>query len=165
MFYNERTNELLAVCPGSGLLADGTLVQGLDIADAETRRACGILPVKSDTPPQPAGTVEDMAARSVTVAQDGVAVVRTWVPEPTHVPASVSPRQIRLWIVGNGISLAAIDTAIEGIADPVLREQTRIEWEFSPYVERSHPMVATLGAALGMTSEQIDQAFIAAAGL
>jgi hypothetical protein len=41
----------------------------------------------------------------------------------------------------------------------------RVEWEYAPYVERSHSMLIPLAAALGLTEEQVDQAFIEAAGI
>lgn len=168
MFYNTRTQELLHNMPLDGYFEDGTLVQGLDLADAETQKLCGIIPVVSDTPPQPENTVEDVEQRTVTVEEDGVVVVRVWVPAPVApviVPASISPRQIRLWLINNGISLSAVDATIASIENEVLRETTKIEWEFSPYVERNHPMINTLGESLGLTGEQIDQAFIEASQL
>lgn len=85
-------------------------------------------------------------------------------PAPV-VPDSVSARQIRLWLISNGISLAQIDQLIEAIEDPQQKDFTRVEWEFAPYVERSHPMVATFASALGLTNEQVDAAFITAATL
>lgn len=165
MYYNTRTGELLIDCPLNGYFEDGTLVQGLDIADAETQKLCGILPVTSDTPDQPENTTEDVSRRIVAVENDGVAVTRTYVPTPVVVPSSISPRQIRLWLVSNGIALAGVDSAIDAIADETLREKTKIEWEFSPYIERNHPMIGVLGASLGLSDAQIDQAFIAASGL
>jgi hypothetical protein len=38
-----------------------------------------------------------------------------------------------------------------------------VEWEYAPYVERSHPMLVPLAATLGLTEEQVDQAFVEAA--
>lgn len=165
MYYNTKTLELLNDCPLNGYLADGTLVQGLDIADSITQKLCGIVPVKSDTPSQPDSTHEDVSQRSITVEDDGAVVVRTWVNNPVIVPSTISPRQIRLWLVTHGIDLSNVDTVINAIVDDTLREKTKIEWEFAPYVERNHPMIDALGSALNLTNEQIDQAFIEAARL
>jgi hypothetical protein len=76
---------------------------------------------------------------------------------------TVSARQVRLWLVGAGIILSAVDAAIESIADPAQREMVRVEWEYAPYIERTHPMLVPLGATLGLTEEQIDVAFAEAA--
>lgn len=77
-------------------------------------------------------------------------------------PFRVSARQIRLWLVQNGIALSQIDSAINNIEDPNTREVVRIEWEFAPYVEKSHPWLIPLAESLGLTPEQVDQAFIEA---
>jgi hypothetical protein len=84
-------------------------------------------------------------------------------PEPT--PASVSARQIRLWLLRQSISLAAVDAAIDAIPDQLQRDSVRVEWDYSGYVERTHPMLVPLAAALGLTEEQVDQAFVEAAGI
>jgi hypothetical protein len=79
------------------------------------------------------------------------------------VPASVSARQIRLWLLRQGISLAAVDAAIDAIPDQLQRDSVRVEWDYAPYVERTHPMLVPLAAALGLTEQQVDQAFVEAA--
>lgn len=78
---------------------------------------------------------------------------------------SVSARQVRLWLIQHGISLATVDAAIGAIADPATRESVRVEWEYAPYIERSHPMLVPLGSAIGLTQDQIDAAFVEAARL
>jgi hypothetical protein len=88
-----------------------------------------------------------------------------WVVPTPGVPASVTARQIRLWLVGHGVSLAAVDAAIDAIPDAAQRDAVRVEWEYAPYVERSHPMLAPLAAALGLTEAAVDQAFREAATL
>lgn len=86
-------------------------------------------------------------------------------PELPAVPASVTARQIRLWLVRHGVSLAQVDAAIDAIPDEQQREECRVEWDYAPYVERSHPMLLPLAQALGLTPEQVDEAFREAATL
>lgn len=86
-------------------------------------------------------------------------------PDTTPVPQQISARQIRLWLVRNGIGLAAVEAAIDGIEDATARESVRVEWEYAPYIERSHAMLIPLAAALGLNAEQIDAAFREAATL
>jgi hypothetical protein len=162
MFYNTRTQQILNTCPLNGYLEDGTLVQGLDISDFSTKKLCGILPVKSDIPVQPTNTQENVAQRNVSIDDDGVNIVRTWITNPITIPSTVSARQIRLWLISNNISLSSVDTAINNMQDQQLKEKTLVEWEFAPYVERNHPMINNLGLSLGLSSEQIDQAFVEA---
>lgn len=83
------------------------------------------------------------------------------IPEP-EVPSNVSARQVRIWLIQNGISLQQVENAINSMEDPVLREITRVEWEYAPYIERSHPMLVPLSSLLGLTQAQLDQAFIEA---
>lgn len=165
MYYNTRNQKITTDCPVNGYLDDGTLVQGLNLADEATQKLCGIYPVKSDSPPQPPNTTEDELQRTVVVENDGVTITRVWVENPVIVPSSVSARQIRLWLINHQISLQSIDQAINNIEDPILREVTKVEWEFAPYVERNHPMVETLGVVLGLSNEQIDAAFVEAVNL
>lgn len=86
-----------------------------------------------------------------------------WVVPPTVVPESLSARQIRLWLLGKGVSMAAVDAAINALPDAADREAVQVEWEYAPYVERSHPMLVPLAVALGLTEAQVDQAFVEAA--
>ena len=88
-----------------------------------------------------------------------------WVAPTPAIPENVSARQIRLWLVRNGVSLASVDAAIDSIPDQLQRDSVRVEWDYAPYVERTHPMLIPLAAALGLTEQQVDQAFIEASGI
>lgn len=80
-------------------------------------------------------------------------------PDNSPVPASISARQIRLWLVRHGVSLAMVEAAIDGIADAVTRESVRVEWEYAPHVERTHAWLVPMAQALGLTADQVDAAF------
>lgn len=73
------------------------------------------------------------------------------------VPAEISMLQARLALAHAGL-LAIVQTAISS-AD----EQTQLYWEYASGLHRDHPLVATLSAALHLTSSQIDDLFRAAA--
>lgn len=83
--------------------------------------------------------------------------------EAPIVPAAVTMRQARLALLQVG-KLSAVNTAIAGMTG-VQGEAAKIEWEFSNEVQRSQPLVAALAPVLGMTSAELDQLFITAAGL
>jgi hypothetical protein len=85
--------------------------------------------------------------------------------EPVLPEPRISARQVRLWLIQNGISLQAVTDAINTIEDPVLRDSVAVEWEYAPYIERSHPMLVPLAQNLGLTESQIDQAFIEASSI
>lgn len=80
-----------------------------------------------------------------------------------EVPQDVTMRQARLALLGAG-KLSLVDAAIDSMPEPQ-KSAARIEWEYSNEVQRNNGFVAALGPALGMTEEQIDQLFIAAAKL
>jgi hypothetical protein len=61
--------------------------------------------------------------------------------------------------------MAAVDAAIDGIPDQTQRDMVRVEWEYAPYVERSHAMLIPLAAALGLDEAAVDAAFREAASL
>jgi len=86
-------------------------------------------------------------------------------PDNSPVPQSISARQIRLWLVRKGVSVATVEAAINAIPDAVTRESVRVEWEYAPYVERTHAWLVPMAAALGMNESQVDAAFREAAAL
>jgi hypothetical protein len=81
-------------------------------------------------------------------------------PEGPSAPSTVTAWQIRRWLVSNGYTLAQVSAVIDAIPDAAEREAVRIDWEYSPYVERTHPMLEPMAAALGI--DDLDAAFIAA---
>jgi hypothetical protein len=85
--------------------------------------------------------------------------------DSSPVPASVSARQIRLWLVSHGIALTTIEAAIDSIVDTLTRETVRVEWEYAPVIERAHPWLVPLASALGLDEAGVDQAFREAATL
>ena len=86
-------------------------------------------------------------------------------PAPPPVLPTLTSRQLRLGLVANGISLPSVEAAIDAIEDPTDREVARIEWEYATTFERSHPLIEQVGAALGLTPEQIDDMWTEAATL
>lgn len=79
------------------------------------------------------------------------------------VPDSVTMRQARIALLQAG-KLATVNSTIAAMAG-AQGEAARIEWEFSSEVKRNQPLVLALAPVLGMTSGEIDQLFITAAGL
>ncbi|MCB5201872.1 hypothetical protein LH464_05190 [Neorhizobium sp. T786] len=69
---------------------------------------------------------------------------------------ALTPRQLRLGLVTNGFSLDQVDGVINAIEDPQHRAIAMIEWRDASQFERDHPLIAQVGAALGLTGDQID---------
>jgi hypothetical protein len=82
---------------------------------------------------------------------------------PPPVPESVSMRQARLALLGAGL-LDAVESAIAGLPGDA-GKAAKIEWEYATEIRRDNPLFAQLSAALGMSAAQLDDLFIAAAGL
>lgn len=82
--------------------------------------------------------------------------------KPT-VPNQISSRQIRLALIAAGKDPDAIAAAINQIEDEAQRKSAIIEWEYASHVERQHPMIAVVGALLGMTESEVDAIFEAGA--
>lgn len=79
------------------------------------------------------------------------------------VPESVTMRQARLALLAAGL-LDGVDAAIDSLPSPQ-REAARIEWEYATEVRRDSPLVATIGAARGLSEEDQNDLFFLAAGL
>lgn len=88
-----------------------------------------------------------------------------WAPDSSPVPQTITARQVRLFLVGRGISMAAVEAAIDTIPDPQTREKVRVEWEYAPWIERGHAWLGPMAAAIGMDSAAVDDAFRQAATL
>lgn len=108
------------------------------------------------------------------VVPDNLPVVVGWrwdgedfTPPPAPGPAPIPPitaRQLRLWLLSKGQALSSVDDAIAAL--PLQqREPARVEWEYSTIYERAHPLIASIGTALGFQPSEMDAGFIEAAGL
>lgn len=84
-------------------------------------------------------------------------------PDPVPVPAQVTMRQARLSLLQAGL----LDQVQQALAQMpgVEGQAARIEWEYSQTVKRDKPFVIAVGQLLGMTSAQLDQLFVTAAGI
>ncbi|RVO54935.1 hypothetical protein [Sinorhizobium meliloti] len=91
-------------------------------------------------------------------------------PEPTieeiraNMP-SLTARQLRLGLVGNGYSMSQVSAVIDAMPEGADKETARIEWEYATTFERTHPLIGTVGAALAIGEEQIDTMWTEAASL
>lgn len=81
---------------------------------------------------------------------------------PPPKPESVTPAQIRIWLLSNGIDLETVAGMIAAIPDETIRKIAQVRWEYGLVVLRNDPLVQQMGSALGLTVEQMDAAFLAA---
>jgi DNA-binding transcriptional MerR regulator len=94
-------------------------------------------------------------------------VDQNWQPEPETlppppVPASITRRQMRLWLVRHGYTLAQVEALIDALPEPQ-RMEARIEWQDATQFERAHPLLRQLaGQLLRLDKEALDEALDAA---
>jgi len=81
---------------------------------------------------------------------------------PLYVPPHVTPRQFRLALISIDIMPEQVTALLSQEPDEMKKAQSLTEWEYASQIDRNHPMVATLGAALGKDSDGVDQLFILA---
>jgi hypothetical protein len=95
---------------------------------------------------------------------DGETLTPPPVP-PAPVPDSVDNAQARMALIRSGISIATVDATIQAIPDAVEREIAYTQWEYRGTIRRDSELLVSLGSAIGLTSEQIDDLFRLAATL
>lgn len=97
---------------------------------------------------------------------DLMQVMRDKAEAVTNLMPQINGTQLRLALLGLGVTAAQVEAAIDAVpGDAVQRETARIQWEYATSFQRQHPLIATIGAALGMTEAQIDEAWLHAATL
>jgi len=97
-------------------------------------------------------TIEEAAASG------GLSLVPTPVITPP-VPFKVSPRQLRLAMLAGGINPSTVTAAIDAIPDAAQKAAALVEWEYAIWFERTHPLINSLAAGLGLTSDDVDNLF------
>ena len=83
---------------------------------------------------------------------------------PIAIP-SCTPRQIRLWLLSLGVTDSMVLALINQIPDENVRAATLVEYQYASEFLRNHPFVDSIGLALGLTLDQIDEGFLIASGL
>ncbi len=78
---------------------------------------------------------------------------------------ALSARQLRLGLLNAGISPSTVSATIAAMPAGADRDKAQIEWEFATTFNRMHPLIATVGGALGLNETQIDAMWAAAVSL
>ncbi|WP_373413718.1 hypothetical protein [Ensifer aridi] len=100
------------------------------------------------------------------------APVHVYVPPPPPTAEEIraampqlTARQFRLGLVSSDITPSQVQACLEAMPQGIDRDKALIEWEYATTFNRMHPLIATVGAALGLTDEQIDAMWTAAIDL
>jgi hypothetical protein len=140
---------------GDGDAAVNHSTDWLDASTAEERAELRI----HDVPPAdvPAGMV--VASRRYDRVDGVVTEILELSPAPIVVPASVTPRQLRLALHFAG-KLDQVEAFVTGGQAP---PEAVISWEYATEFLRSDPMLGQFASMLGLTDDDVDGLFIAAA--
>ena len=79
------------------------------------------------------------------------------------IPKSITARQARLALLQIG-KLDDVAAAISNLESPI-KEQVQIEWEYATDIYRNNGFIDTLGSALGLDKNALDDLFIAGKNL
>lgn len=127
---------------------------------------------QSETDPQIYARIDDDGKCRLTCSADHPELV-AWIakgntpedpdPAPAVVPRSVSMAQARLALIGAGL-LDEIEAGFQALPEP---QKTTVltAWEYSPTVSRNGALVTTLAGPFGLSEEDLDDLFIAAAAI
>lgn len=85
-----------------------------------------------------------------------------------QVPEAASPATIRVALrrlhgVTNATLDATVAAVIAGLPTNDARDEAETMWVYSVSIRRDHPLVAAVGQALNLTSDQVDDVFRVAA--
>lgn len=68
----------------------------------------------------------------------------------------LTARQFRLGLVNAGISPSTVTATIAAMPDGPEKDKDHIEWEYATTFKRTHPLVTSIGASIGLSPEDID---------
>jgi hypothetical protein len=81
-----------------------------------------------------------------------------------NTPSPVTRRQLKRWLFNQGL-LEQVPVLIAGISDETERAEAQIDWEDASVFEVTNPLVINFANALGMTNEELHNAWIEASAI
>lgn len=76
----------------------------------------------------------------------------------------ITPRQLRLALVMNGINMSDVEAALDTLPEPH-KSYASISWNYAVAFSRRDPLVDSVALMLGWTSEQLDDLWVFAGKL
>ena len=113
---------------------------------------------------QSIGAVRADTAAIGDLYNDGVFTTPKIQEEVPKIPESIAMWQARSALIDAGL-LDDIDAFLANIPDATERKKAQVKWEFSNTVRRDDPLLAAVVVKMGITNQQLDALFIAAAAL
>jgi hypothetical protein len=108
----------------------------------------------------------EWVAYRANITRDGVELIPALPSQPVMpvVPQQISSGQGREALYNVGL-FANVQPAIDAIEDPDTKWRVQNAWDYRPTWERQSPFVEMMAGILGLSGEEADQLFVAAAGL
>lgn len=86
-------------------------------------------------------------------------------PNPYVPPPPAIPQQVPMWAVRTVLQNDGLFDQAQTLVEASMDNALKNIWEYGNFADRNSNAIATLSAALGLTSEQVDQMFIDANNL
>ena len=86
-------------------------------------------------------------------------------PNPYVPPPPAIPQQVPMWAVRTVLQNDGLFDQAQALVEASTDNALKNVWEYGNFADRNSNAIATLSAALGLTSEQVDQMFIDANNL
>ena len=86
-------------------------------------------------------------------------------PNPYVPPPPSIPQQVPMWAVRTVLQNDGLFDQAQALVEASTDNALKNVWEYGNFADRNSNAIATLSAALGLTSEQVDQMFIDANNL
>lgn len=155
--------DLAAVVPSSDMMVQvASLTSQLAdmTADRDAQKAARETALsEAQTAKVAAETSAASLAEQLAAAQARIAELEQPVPLVNGVPQQVTNYQARSALISADL-FSAVDAAVRAQGPA---SQAYQAWEYANVFSRSSPFIVDMGAALGLTAEQIDALFVAAA--
>lgn len=119
--------------------------------------------VQRDQQGQLIGAYSNEQEYAIELVADDAPELLAFLSPPPGVPQLVTMRQARRALLDAGL-LTTVDAAIAAMPGPA-GEAARIDWQYATVVERGASLVQGLSATLGLTVQQLDDLFTAAAAI
>ena len=95
--------------------------------------------------------------------------VHPYVPPEAADPRDGMPlltaRQFRLGLVNAGLTPSQVTAAIEAMPEGMAKEKAKIEWEYATTFKRTHPLIGTIAAAMGLAEDHVDSMWMSSVNL
>lgn len=166
MYINKVTNELIEDGEVSLMFANVSFPNG--VLDEEFLAKQNIIKVEYEAQPVIDDFTQKVEQDKLATLENGVYIIKYSVLPKTEdeiveyrksqVPQAITPLQAKLQLLKLGL-LDEVESLVTG------DRTSQLYWEYASVVERDNAVLLLMANGIGLTSEQVDEMFIAASKL